>query len=278
MDLFFVLKLIVVLFFLVMFLRDSKIVWGLGLLTVSTAFLLDTIWTTFGREEVLADVGFFFYIITGGLFAGTAIWFWSVVRPLVTGDGALNVQNTPAPEAMTAPTRKTPEFAAGADGEGIYGHSRELYDQMRQRLSPRDLRDVIFDLQLSENEVMAPNQEMVHTAARIIARATEQDKMADLALAVERILTPVPPESLPRREKLTQSSPPTVLRHYLLAHYTLQGLTDLARQVDVDYEQFDHDNKSDLARNLLLYLQRRNRLGTLIHYLREDAPASVEEE
>lgn len=275
MDLFFVFKLIVVVIFLVMFLRNSKIVWGVGLLTVSTAFLLDTVWTTFGREEVLADIGFFFYIITGALFAGAAIWFWSVLRPFLAVDGALNVENAPQPaEATPAPPRP----AVSGDGEGVYGDSRELFEQMRGQLSPRDLRDVIFDLQLSENDVIAPNQEMVHTAARIIARAREQEKMDDLALAVERILTPVPPESLPRREKLSASSPPTVLRHFLLAHYSLEGLKALAGKMDVDYEQFDHNNKSDVARNLLLYLQRRNGLGQLVDCLREDAPASVKEE
>lgn len=275
MDLYFIFKLVVVLIFLVMFLRNSKIVWGIGLLTVSTAFLLDTIWTTFGREEVLADVGFFFYIITGALFAGAAIWFWSVLRPFLAVDGTLNNENAPQPKAATP---ATPHPAVVTDGEGVYGDSRDLFETMREQLSPRDLRDVIFDLQLSENEVIAPNQEMVHTAARIIARAREQEKMADLALAVERILTPVPPESLPRREKLSASSPPTVLRHFLLAHYTLEGLRALARKIGVDYEQFEHNNKSDLARNLLLYLQRRNGLGQLVDCLHVDASASIEEE
>lgn len=275
MDLYFIFKLVVVLIFLVMFLRNSKIVWGIGLLTVSTAFLLDTIWTTFGREEVLADVGFFFYIITGALFAGAAIWFWSVLRPFLAVDGTLNVENAPQPKAATP---ATPHPAVVTDGEGVYGDSRDLFETMREQLSPRDLRDVIFDLQLSENDVIAPNQEMVHTVARIIARAREQEKMADLALAVERILTPVPPESLPRREKLSASSPPTVLRHFLLAHYTLEGLRALARKIGVDYEQFEHNNKSDLARNLLLYLQRRNGLGQLVDCLHEDASASIEEE
>lgn len=278
MDLYFILKLVVVLIFLVMFLRNSKIVWGIGLLTVSTAFLLDTVWTTFGREEVLADVGFFFYIITGALFAGAAIWFWSILRPFLAIDGALSGGSPPAPEARTPAPPPAAEAAVATDGAGMVADSRELFDQMRERLSPRDLRDVIFDLQLSENEVIAPNQEMVHTAARIAARAREEEKMGDLALAVERILTPVPPESLPRRDKLTASSPPTVLRHFLLAHYSLDGLQELAQKAGVDYEQFDHDNKSDLARNLLLYLQRRNRLRQLVDCLHEDAPASIEEE
>lgn len=275
MDIYFALKLIVVLIFLIMFLRNSRIVWGIGLLTVSTAFLLDTVWTTFGREEILADMGFFFYIITGALFAGAAIWFWSVLRPFLAVDNTLNSEASPAPVAATP---IVPDGAVLTDDEGAYADSRELFDEMRERLSPRDLRDVIFDLQLSENDVLAPNQEMVHTAARIITRAQEQEKKGDLALAVERILTPVPPESLPRREKLTASSPPTVLRHFLLAHYTLEGLVELARDLDVDYQQFDHANKSDLARNLLLYLQRRNQLGRLVDCLHEGAPANAEEE
>jgi hypothetical protein len=273
MDLFFVLKLLVVLLFLVMFLRNSKIVWGIGLLTVSTAFLLDTIWTTFGREEVLADVGFFFYVLSGALFAGAAIWFWSVLRPLVDFEDPARDPD----RAVTHTDRLSlPDPGAAVDGDETYADPRELFEEIRTHLGPADVRDLIFDLQLNENDVLAPDQEMTRTITRILNRAHEEGKMGDLALAVERVLTPVPAESLPRREKLTINSPPTVLRHYLLAHYSLDELMDLARRLGIDVDRLQHGTKPALARDLLLYLQRRNQMGQLIARLHAAAPLQEE--
>ena len=271
MDLFFVLKLIVVVFFLVMFLRNSRIVWGIGLLTVSTAFLLDTIWTTFGREEILADVGFFFYVLSGALFAGAALWSWSLLRPLLQHDGQQTVavaNPAPAP-APAAPLLSPPVGQVAIDG--VPTDLRELFEDIRMRLSPQDVYDLIFDLQMDENEIIAPQQEMVHTITRMMNKAYAEDKIGALALAVERILTPVPPESLPRPEKLNTGSPPTVLRHHLLAHYSLEDLKILARQLEVDYEYFEHDTKAQMARNLLRHLQGRNQIGRLIERLHADA-------
>ena len=79
---FLILKIVLVALFLVMFLRTNKAIWGIGLLTVTTAILLDTLLSTFSREEILTELGFFFYIIAGALFAGAAIWFWGLVKDL----------------------------------------------------------------------------------------------------------------------------------------------------------------------------------------------------
>ena len=50
-----VLKLLIVLIFLVKFLRRPSVVWGIGLLTVTTAVLLDTLLGTFDRDALLAE-------------------------------------------------------------------------------------------------------------------------------------------------------------------------------------------------------------------------------
>ena len=83
MNLFFLIaKIIVVAFFLIMFLRSSRLVWGVGLLTVTSAILLDAFLGTFGREEMMQQLGFFFYIIIGMLIGGAVFWFLGVMRPL----------------------------------------------------------------------------------------------------------------------------------------------------------------------------------------------------
>lgn len=265
MTLFFIFKLLVVLFFLAMFLRDTRLVWGIGLLTVTGAFLLDTFLGTFGPEEMRTELGFFFYVFSGGLFAGAALWLWGLLQPQV---GAGNDRNTvPAfrPPAARADTPEAPPVA-GNDS----GFDRQmLYEHIRYRLGPGDVRDLIFDLEMNENDVIIPGQTMSDTALRLLDLAAAEEKMAALALAVERILTPIPPENLPRREKLGLASPPTVLRHFLLAHYNLAQLEALATTLEIDWEQLGNGNKKEMVRGLLLYLDRRNRTPELIPLLKE---------
>ena len=81
--LFLVTKIVVVVFFLIMFLRSDKLVWGIGLLTVTSAILLDTFMATFGRDEMLELLGFFYYVLAGVIFAGAVLWMWTLARPYI---------------------------------------------------------------------------------------------------------------------------------------------------------------------------------------------------
>jgi hypothetical protein len=87
---------------------------------------------------------------------------------------------------------------------------------------------------------------------------------------VERVLTPIPKEKLPRLEKLSADSPPTIIRHYLLAYYDLADLENLASKAGIDWELLGGDNKKSKARNLLLHLKRRSRLPELINLLKAE--------
>lgn len=272
MDLLFILKLAIVIFFLIMFIRGSRLVWGIGLLTVTTAFLLDTFLAIFGAEAVASESGFFADVIGGALFAGAAIWLWGLLRPLT----ARNQAQMPA-----APGRE------GAEETAVWRHSERkppddsqtvsdrqmLYRQIRYRLGPDDVFDLIFDLQMNENDVVMPQQDIGQSVIHLMDLAAERGKVGDLALAVERILTPLPPENLPRLEKLHVESPPTVLRHYLLAHYDLSQLESMTRQLEIDWEQLGGTGKKEKVRNLLLYLYRRNRLADLLFLLQGENQA-----
>jgi hypothetical protein len=105
-----ILKLLIVLAFLIIFIRRPSVVWGIGLLTVTTAALLDTLLGTFNREELLAELGFFFYVISGVLLAGAATWFWGVVQPLL---GRSQGVASPA-VAQPIPAAAQPTPVAGA--------------------------------------------------------------------------------------------------------------------------------------------------------------------
>lgn len=304
---FVVLKLLVVLLFLVRFLRRPSVVWGIGLLTVTTAVLLDTLLGTFDRDALLAELGFFFYVIAGALLAGAAAWVWGVLRPLLpasTGDAVAwqesdsrgvatpaahqaplpnplpQGEGTAAPAPLPprppapAPTPPPPRPPGHEDGYATAGYDRQmLYEEIRRRFSRDDLQDLMFDLDVNELDVVVPSQTNDEMIVRIMDAAEDNGQTGAVALAVERILTPPPPEYLPRPEKLSVESPRTVIRHYLLAHYTVEQLQAMAARLGIDWEQLDAGTKKDKVRGLLNYLYRRNRVETLLDLLREESQA-----
>lgn len=278
MSFFLILKLLVVGFFLVMFLRGSRLVWGIGLLTVSTAVLLDAILGTFGREEMAANLGFFFYVITGALFAGAAIWLWGLLRPVTAMTPTATHVAPLAPAAAHPPRRTDASTHRGepiwneprpADSSGTAFDRQMLFNQIRYRFSPDDVLDLIFDLGMNENDVIGYDQDMAQVIINVIDQAEERGQTGTLALGVERILTPLPPDHLPRLEKLTPDSPPIVLRQYVLTHYSLAQLDEIASELEIDWEQISGSGKKDKVRNLLLYLYRRNRIDDLLQLMQQ---------
>jgi hypothetical protein len=269
--LFLIAKVLIVIFFLIMFLRSNKLVWGIGLLTVTSAILLDTLMATFGREEMLALLGFFFYVIAGALFAGGAIWFFTLLRPYLrtTEPSPVVTEN---PDGLRTDTSL--EYISQDETETALDRQM-LYDQMRNNLSPDDLLDLIYDLGWPENEVIAFNQDTNQLILSIINLADERGQTGSLALAVERILTPIPANNLPRLEKLNAESPRPVLRYILLANYTMDELEEMAIELNIDWEFVGGDNKKTKVRNLLLYLYRRNRIQDLIDLMQ---PEDITEE
>jgi hypothetical protein len=266
--LFLLFKLLVVVIFLIAFLRRPTLIWGIGLLSVTTAVLLDTLLGTFGREEMVARIGFFFYVFSGLIFASAALWLWGLMRPRVDAATAVSIPATaaptPPPDAPAVPKAASTNSQSAVD----YGM---LFQEIKKRFSREDVLDLMFDLNMAESEVMPINQDMAQLIANIIDRAEANDQGTALALAVERILTPPPPDHLPRLEKIGADSPPTVLRQYLLAHYTLQQLQGAALELGIDWEMLTGANKQAKARELLHYLRRRNRLDELIDWLHQPA-------
>ena len=265
-----IIKLLIVVIFLALFLRKPSIVSGIGLITITTAVLLDTFLGTFNREDMLTSLGFFFYIIAGVLVGGMAVWTWGVLRPLLNAEPTTTAVSTFAPVANPAPTKAIP---APTKSSAAFDRNM-LYNEIRSRLGQDDVLDLLFDLTIQENEVMTLNQSMDELIINLMDMAEQQGQTGALALAVERILTPPPPENLPRLEKIDSTSPPTILRHYLLSHYKLADLQNMATRLNVDWEQLDGYNKKSLVRNLLLHLSRRNQTEQLIDLLHDQTAVS----
>jgi hypothetical protein len=279
--LFLILKLAAVLFFLVMFLRGNRLVWGIGLLTVTTALLLDTFLDTFSREEMAEEFGFFFYVLAGLILAGAALWLWGLLRPYVGGD----LGRDPAGAGLYVPrfrpaAETTDNSAARPAGSALNtAYDRPmLRQQIHQRFGPEDVLDLIFDLNMNENDLLAYGRPVHEVIDDLMDLAEARGQEAELALAVERILTPIPRENLPRLEKLSADSPHSVLRYVLLARYSQPEIAEMAAGLDVNMENISEANKQAQVRNLLLYLYRRNRIDDLVAALQapQAGPAAAE--
>jgi len=260
-----ILKFIAIIFFLLMFLRKPSLVWGIGLLTITTAVLLDTLLGTFDRDALLAEIGFFYFIIAGSLFAGAALWLLGLllpkIQPISTTPSPINV-----PEEIVLPPTNTTKNTGGNQS---FADRQMLYQEIRQRFGREDILDLMFDLEISEGDVLTIDQDMNQLIVNIMDYAENTGQCDEMALAVERILTPPPPDHLPRLERIQADSPPTILRQYLLANYSLEDLQELTADLNIDWEQLDAGAKREKTRSLLQYLQRRNRLDELVDLMHE---------
>lgn len=273
-----ILKFAVMAIFLFMFWRRPSINWGVGLLTVTSAVLLDTFLGTFNRDEMLAQFGFFFYVIAGLLIGGAAYWLFSLFQPmqLLVPPGRVAAPVAAAPPPAAALGSTAVKFSPGTDETGTAFDRQMIFEEIRDRLSRDDVLDLLFDLGIRDNEVMNLQQEMQQLIINVMELTAQRGQTGQLALAVERILTPPAPETLPRLEKISLESPPTILRHYLLAHYNLEKLQKTAVALGIDWEQLNVTSKKSRVRDLLLYLYRRNRVDELIHLMHENAATAKE--
>lgn len=239
-------RLAIVLVFVIMVVWRGTAAWGVGLLTATAVVLLDALRV----RGALDESGFFAPFLSGLIAAGAFTWLAALLRPFMG-------------EEKIAPTRSRPTTAAARDGDAAIDRQM-LFEQMRTNLGPDDVLDLIFDLGLYENQIINPAQAMPDNLTTLIDVAAQEGKLDSLAQGVERILTPLPPERLPRLERLSAETPPHLLRQYLIANYNLTQLANLATRIDVDPGELGSDAKTARVRRLLLYLRRRQRLGDLI--------------
>ena len=277
MNIFLIIEIIVIIFFLVMFYMRSNLTWAVGLLTVATAVLLNVIRIIFRLDESLDSAGLWLQIVGGLAFGGAAIWLVGLLRPYM-GDGFIPTddtisQNQSAMGAVNgsyvASTDPSGEALLSRRAVGMRNETSEydrqlLFDQIMQNLSSEDVLDLMFDVEMAENEVVSPMRTMNQTIHNIIDLAGERDQTSDLALAVERILTPVPPDHFPRLSRITIETPQHILRRYLLAFYDLEMLEQMSADLEIDWERLGIGSKQQKVRNLLLWLRRSNRMAELI--------------
>lgn len=299
MTFFLIVQLLILLFFLYQLVQGSKLIWGVGLLAIGSAVLLNLLFSTLDGEELRQTLGFWLPLINGTIFAGAGFWLFGLLQQYIFPQignviGRSSSVVTPSDLSLAPTTRFN--FRPDAEGklDGVDLEAREssedlaqravsmrneisefdqklLFQQIYQNLGLGDVQDLIFDLDMVENEVVSPDRNMVQTINNIMDLAYRRDQMSDLALAVERILTPLPPDHFPRLSRITTDSPRTILRRYLLTFYTVEGLEEMAVRLDIDWERLGLQSKQQKVRNLLLYVIRRRRLGELIDVMQMSA-------
>ncbi len=175
--------------------------WGIGLLTVTTAVLLDALLGTFKGEALREELGFFYFVIAGSLFGGAAVWLWGLMLPFI------NPLKAHAPAEMVEPQPQQ-EVQGGRKSQDIDGvDSQMLYEEIHNRFGREDVLDLMFDLSIKENDVMTLDQDMNQLIINIMDVAQQNGQTSAMALAVERILTPLPPDYLPRSRKNQRGFP-----------------------------------------------------------------------
>lgn len=268
--LFLIAKIVIVALFLFMFLRSNKVIWGIGLLTVTSAILLDTFLGTFGREEMIQQFGFFYFVFAGALFAGAAFWLWGLLRTKTLPDRA---EKTTIVQPATHPvgTNRPDSLSAQVDPPQSEIDHPVLYDTIYNNFGEDDILDLEFDMGYTEDSVPVSSRAANEITNTIIDTAERNGQIEELRLAVARIQNPLPPEHLPRVEKIQTDSPQTVLRQFMIANCTLSELELITTSMGIDWDSILGTTLNAKVRNLLLNVDRSNRKAELIDLLHRRA-------
>jgi hypothetical protein len=277
-----IIKLVAVAIFFYRFLRKSTLIAAIGLITIASAVLLDAASNVLGMGNLVNTLGFLSPVIQGLLFAGAAIWLLGTLRPKVLAQmggtpSASNPVNAPLPSIIATSNHATAARIRSSGGLETAYDRQMLYDQVRTRFGREDIFDLIFDMGLNENDLVGLNRDINSILVRLMDTVEAEHMTGQLSLAVERILTPPDPDTLPRLERLNEETPPTLLRHYLLSQYTLKELEQLAGDLEIDWEQLGVGSKKEKVRQLLLYLYRRNRIYDLIALMQQENQQTEDE-
>lgn len=205
-------------------------------------------------RQLLTDIGYLGYAIGGLLAAGVFLWLIELLKPSTETTTLPSFRSTARPPANPSSSRK----------DNAAFDRQLIFEQIRDNLGVDDVLDLIFDLDLKENNVINPAQAMPHNIMAILDQAEVNNQMAQVAMSVERILTPIQPDHLPLREHISAETPPHLLRQFLILNYTTAELATVAAEIGIDWLGLGSDAKKSRIRRLLLHTKRRGLLEKLL--------------
>lgn len=232
---------------------------------MTSAILLDTFLGTLGRDEMIAELGFFLYVIAGALVAGTTLWMWAVLRDFVSKPG---ISESTSGLSDDEQPREADDLVDGREHD-----QEEVFQELLSEASHEDLMDLIFDLGWSLNDLKPNLDKGEDIVTVIVSRALDRNQMENLRVAIGHLREPLPAENLPRTMRLKPNTPPMILRHYILQHLTLDQIDQMARELPVDFSDHQDHLKRMRTRQLLWMLIEQQRLASLIDMIQNIDPS-----
>lgn len=255
-----VIRFAIVLLFLVIFLWRSNTASAIGLLTVSLVVLLDAL----RARELLPDVGYLAWLLGGLAAGGGLVWLWGMFRPIPAEVNTFS----PRTAARRDNARERGRDPRPVKPSGTAYDRQMIFDQIRSNLGFDDVLDLVWDMGYNENDIINPDMPMPEIIVHLMDEAEADGKMGNLAVAVERVLTPPGQDDFINAQMVTSQDPdPSMLRHFLVFNYKEEELAVLASNVGVDWSEMGIDAKKSRIRRLLRYLKQRNRLSALVERL-----------
>jgi len=264
MDLHLILKSALVLIFLVAFLRRTNRIWATGLVTVATAFLIDAFSASLGLDFLREQIGYFGYVVAGLLFAGALYWLLGLLLPALTS--ALITTGSPR---FASGKRQVPVISwlrSSFDGDTAVDRQM-LFDQLRHRIGPDDFRDLIFDLELNENEILGSEGNLLSSIMRLMELAEANGQMGTLADACERLLAPPDLSDRSRLAALDERSPRHQVRMTMLQSLDQSALRRLAGELEIDWDALPGAGSKPKLREMLLHAIRHGDFSSLLEQL-----------
>jgi hypothetical protein len=232
---------------------------------VTSAILLDAFLNTFGREEMIQQFGFFYYVLAGALFAGATLWLWGVLR---THTKPVTQEPESTGPTMALPTGVDPQPAEGSeDRSQEFVPYSDLHVTIHDNFSEDDILDLEFDMGYAEYSNPISSQNREELTLSIIETAERDHQIEELRLAIERVQSPLAADHLPRIEKISADSPRTVLRQYMLAYCTMTDIDLIVGSLSIDSDSVPGETTKARVRNLLLFVESNDRVEELIELM-----------
>ena len=162
-------------------------------------------------------------------------------------------------------------------------HLATLRQVLIERFSDDELRTLSFDLRIDYDGLLVEGK--ANKALELVRYLERRNQIPDLLAVISKQRPDIPLNSLREGTGKATLKPRSDLsrRHFsrrdmarlrniIDKYFDTEDIHNLCFQMDVDYDSLPGEGKSDKARELVLYLQRREQISELVDTVRRDRP------